>query len=160
MDARRKAGYLALDAMERELAGRDFLLGDGYTIADIALYAYTHIAGEGGFDLVGYPAISGVAGARGFSTGPHVDHGLIPRRARQDSNLRPLAPETLGWGRSIGLNLAWLLGIRPVAVTSQMGRLAAICGLFGRVLAGLPLAALLPRDYWSGVEVSACEDEP
>ncbi len=39
--------------------GRDFLVGDGYTIADIALYAYTHVAGEGGFDLVGYPAILG-----------------------------------------------------------------------------------------------------
>ena len=43
--------------MERELATREFLVGDRYTIADIALYAYTHVAGEGGFDLAGYPAI-------------------------------------------------------------------------------------------------------
>ena len=57
MEARRKAGYLALDAMERELATREFLVADRYTIADIALYAYTHVAGEGGFDLAGYPAI-------------------------------------------------------------------------------------------------------
>jgi glutathione S-transferase len=57
VEARRKAGYEALDAMERELATREFLVADRYTIADIALYAYTHVAGEGGFDLSGYPAI-------------------------------------------------------------------------------------------------------
>jgi glutathione S-transferase len=57
IEARRKAGYAALDAMERELASREFLVADTYTIADIALYAYTHVAGEGGFDLSGYPGI-------------------------------------------------------------------------------------------------------
>jgi glutathione S-transferase len=43
--------------MERELAEREFLVADCYTIADIALYAYTHVAGDGGFDLSRYPAI-------------------------------------------------------------------------------------------------------
>ncbi len=57
IEARRKAGYAALDAMERELASREFLVADTYTIADIALYAYTHVAGEGGFDLSTYPGI-------------------------------------------------------------------------------------------------------
>jgi len=57
IEARRKAGYEALDAMERELAAREFLVADRYSIADIALYAYTHVAGDGGFDLSGYPAI-------------------------------------------------------------------------------------------------------
>jgi glutathione S-transferase len=57
IEARRKAGYAALDAMERELASRRFLVADSYTIADVALYAYTHVAGEGGFELSGYPAI-------------------------------------------------------------------------------------------------------
>ncbi len=57
IDARRKGGYAALDAMERALASREFLVADTYTIADIALYAYTHVAGEGGFDLSGYPGI-------------------------------------------------------------------------------------------------------
>ncbi|HEV2981527.1 MAG TPA: glutathione binding-like protein, partial [Solirubrobacteraceae bacterium] len=57
IEARRKAGYQALDAMERELAKRDFLVADRYTIADIALYAYTHVAPEGGFDLSRYTAI-------------------------------------------------------------------------------------------------------
>ena len=59
VEARRAAGYAALDAMERELATREFLVAGRYTIADIALYAYTHVAGEGGFDLTPYPAIRG-----------------------------------------------------------------------------------------------------
>jgi glutathione S-transferase len=54
---RRRVGYLALDAMESHLAGHEFLVGGAYSIADIALYAYTHVAHEGGFDLAGYPAI-------------------------------------------------------------------------------------------------------
>jgi glutathione S-transferase len=50
-------GYAALDAMERHLDGRAYLVGDRYSIADISLYAYTHVADEGDFDLGGYPAI-------------------------------------------------------------------------------------------------------
>jgi len=57
IEARRAAGYRALDAMERELGAREFLVEGRYSIADIALYAYTHVAGEGGFDLSPYPAI-------------------------------------------------------------------------------------------------------
>lgn len=53
-----EAGYRALDAMEGRLAGHDFLVGDAYTIADIALYAYTHVAEDGGFDLARYPGIT------------------------------------------------------------------------------------------------------
>ena len=52
-----EAGHKALRALERRLDGRAFLVGDGMTLADIALYAYTHVAEEGGFDLGGYPAI-------------------------------------------------------------------------------------------------------
>lgn len=52
-------GYAALDAMEGHLVGRQFLVGERYTLADVALYAYTHVAHEGGFDLGGYPAING-----------------------------------------------------------------------------------------------------
>jgi glutathione S-transferase len=57
IDARRVRGYLTLDAMEAHLADTEFLVGDRYSIADIALYAYTHVASEGEFDLSGYPAI-------------------------------------------------------------------------------------------------------
>jgi glutathione S-transferase len=55
---RTAAGYRALDALERGLDGREWLVGDAISIADIALYGYTHVAGEGGlFDLGRYPAI-------------------------------------------------------------------------------------------------------
>lgn len=50
-------GLQALDVMERELSARDFFAGDEYSIADIALYAYTHVASEGGFDLAVFRAI-------------------------------------------------------------------------------------------------------
>jgi glutathione S-transferase len=57
LDERVAAGYRALDALERHLDGRTWLVGDGMTLADIALYAYTHVADEGGFELNRYPAI-------------------------------------------------------------------------------------------------------
>jgi glutathione S-transferase len=43
--------------MERHLDGRQFFVGDRVTVADIALYAYTHVAPEGGFQLDAYPAV-------------------------------------------------------------------------------------------------------
>lgn len=59
-----KLGYDAFGVMESHLAGsgacdhaRDFFVGKHYSIADIALYAYTHVADEGGFDMTGYPAV-------------------------------------------------------------------------------------------------------
>jgi glutathione S-transferase len=55
--AKMEGGYKALDAMERHLDEREFLVGERYSIADIALYAYTHVAHEGGFELERYPAI-------------------------------------------------------------------------------------------------------
>jgi glutathione S-transferase len=57
VEAKLAGGYAALDAMERHLAAREFLVAEQYTIADIALYAYTHVADEAGFDLLGYPQI-------------------------------------------------------------------------------------------------------
>jgi glutathione S-transferase len=50
-------GNRALAALEAHLAGRTWLVGEQMTLADIALYAYTHVADEGGFDLEPYPAI-------------------------------------------------------------------------------------------------------
>jgi len=52
----RPRGYDALAVMEGHLKSREWFVGNGYSIADIALYAYTHVADEGGFDLAGYPA--------------------------------------------------------------------------------------------------------
>ena len=52
-----KRGAEALAALELGLDGREWLAGDSMTVADIALYAYTHVADEGGFSLEAYPAI-------------------------------------------------------------------------------------------------------
>jgi glutathione S-transferase len=57
IEARRAAGRAALDVMERHLGDREYFVGERFTIADIALYAYTHVASEGGFDLETYPAV-------------------------------------------------------------------------------------------------------
>jgi glutathione S-transferase len=55
--AKFNGGLAALEAMERHLGGREFFVGDGPTVADLALYAYTHVATEGGFEIDRYPAI-------------------------------------------------------------------------------------------------------
>jgi len=51
-------GNAALKVMETHLSSRDWFAGEAYSIADIALYGYTHSAGDGGFDLAAYPAVS------------------------------------------------------------------------------------------------------
>ena len=56
---KRRLGFAALDVLERGLADRDYLVANRYTLADIGLYAYTHVAEEGGFPLERYPAIRG-----------------------------------------------------------------------------------------------------
>jgi glutathione S-transferase len=55
--SRSALGYDALGVMERYLEGRGFFVGESYSIADITLYAYTHVADEGGFDLGGFHEI-------------------------------------------------------------------------------------------------------
>lgn len=55
---RMKGGYAALDVMEKHLATRRFFVDDRYGLADIALYAYTHVAHEGEFDLSKYANIN------------------------------------------------------------------------------------------------------
>jgi glutathione S-transferase len=57
LPAKQAAGYRTLDAMQRHLAERAFLVGERYTVADIALYGYTNVAEEGGFELGRFPAI-------------------------------------------------------------------------------------------------------
>ena len=57
-EAKQKGGHRALAIMENQLNQTTYLTGDSPTTADISLYAYTHVAHEGGFDLSGYPAIS------------------------------------------------------------------------------------------------------
>ena len=57
LPARRAAGEAALRLMDEHLDGRAFFVGDAPSLADIALYAYTHVAEEGGFRLSGYPSV-------------------------------------------------------------------------------------------------------
>ena len=69
-------GYQALDVMERHLGVRQFFVGERYTIADVALYAYTHVAHEGGFNLVAYPNVRAWLGRVASEPG----HVAITRR--------------------------------------------------------------------------------
>jgi glutathione S-transferase len=57
LDLRRASGLQALKVMERHLRERPYFVGDRFTIADIALYAYTHVAPEAGLDLEPLPAV-------------------------------------------------------------------------------------------------------
>jgi len=70
LEEKKVGGYKALGIMEQRLQRHPFVTGDKYNIADIALFAYTHVADEGGFSLEGYPAIRAwierIAGRRNF----------------------------------------------------------------------------------------------
>ncbi|MBT8143227.1 MAG: glutathione S-transferase family protein [Gammaproteobacteria bacterium] len=57
IEQKREGGNAALAIMQQHLQSHDWFVGRRMTIADIALYAYTHVAGDGGFDLGNYPAI-------------------------------------------------------------------------------------------------------
>ena len=82
-------GTAALRLLEDHLSDRDFLVGERYTLADLCLYAYVHVAGDAGLDLAGYPAI-GAWIERVEATPGHVD------------DLAPIPPDTrFGMGRSI-----------------------------------------------------------
>ncbi|MEW5856135.1 MAG: glutathione S-transferase family protein [Cyanobacteriota bacterium] len=57
LNQKREPGYAALTVMEKHLTNCNFFVGERYTIADIGLFAYTHVADEGGFDLTRFSAI-------------------------------------------------------------------------------------------------------
>jgi len=57
LQEKHQRGYEALQVMDNHLTNNNFLVGESYTIADIALFAYTHVADEGGFDLSNFTAI-------------------------------------------------------------------------------------------------------
>jgi len=91
LELRRPLGYAALDVMERHLTERSFFVGERYSIADIALYAYTHVAEEGGFELNRYAAVRSWLGR--VQTQPrHVlitqDVGRTRADVRDDSSSR------------------------------------------------------------------------
>ncbi len=57
LEQKRESGYAALSVMENYLKSHTFFVDERYTIADISLFAYTHVADEGGFELTNFPAI-------------------------------------------------------------------------------------------------------
>jgi glutathione S-transferase len=73
---RRERGHAALKVMEGHLATREFFVTNRYTIADIALYAYTHVSHEGGIDLAAYPAV------RAWIARVAAQQGYIPLELR------------------------------------------------------------------------------
>jgi glutathione S-transferase len=86
---RLRAGAACLGILEQHLSERPFLAGERYTIADICVYAYVHVAGEAGLDLGRYPAVRAWI-ARVEATPGHLD------------DLQPIPPDTrFGAGRSI-----------------------------------------------------------
>jgi glutathione S-transferase len=89
MTARRQLGAEALDVLEAELAARPFLVEDRYSIADIAVYGYAHVAEEAGLDFAGRPAV----------------RAWLARVAEQPGYIEDLAPypenARAGAGRSI-----------------------------------------------------------
>ncbi len=86
-ERRRAGGVVALAVLEGHLKDRSFLVGDRYTIADIAIYGYVHVAGEAGHDLTDYPAVSAWI-ERVEATPGHVDDLVpIPPDTRLDKGL-------------------------------------------------------------------------
>jgi glutathione S-transferase len=79
LPGRIEKGYAALGVMERHLAHHRFFVADRYGIADIALYGYTHVAGEGGFNLDNFPQVNAwlarVAAEPGHVTMDHTPTG-------------------------------------------------------------------------------------
>jgi glutathione S-transferase len=86
---RRQAGAACLAVLEQHLSERSFLAGERYTIADISVYAYVHVAGEAALDLADYPAVTAWI-ERVEAVPGHVN------------DLQPIPPDTrFGAGRSI-----------------------------------------------------------
>lgn len=84
IESRRENAERALAALERTLAGASFLVGDGLTIADIGVYAYTHRAEDCGFSFAPYPALTAWLERVAHEIGP--DHAVPPYTA--DAMLR------------------------------------------------------------------------
>jgi glutathione S-transferase len=81
-ERRREASRSALEILDRHLAERTFLAADRYTIADIAVFGYAHVAGEAGIDLAEYPAVQRWIDAVTSTPGFMNDLALYPANAR------------------------------------------------------------------------------
>lgn len=88
-EVRREHGQETLRLLEQRLADQPFLVGDRYGIADISVYAYTHVAGDAGFDLADFPAMS--EWLRRVEAQPRFVNGLVPYHG----NARPGAGSSI-----------------------------------------------------------------
>jgi glutathione S-transferase len=85
-EARRAAARSALEILDRHLAGRTFLAADRYTVADIAVFGYAHVAGDAGLDLDDYPAVQRWTRAVAVTPGFMYDLAPYPPNARRDAS--------------------------------------------------------------------------
>ena len=76
LEGKWRGGNRALDAIEGHLAANEWLVGGAFSIADISVYAYTHVAEEGGFDLAPYPGYARMDRARRRPARLHPDGGI------------------------------------------------------------------------------------
>jgi glutathione S-transferase len=76
MEMRVSGSRAALDALELHLSSRTFLVGDRFSVADVSVYAYAHIAGDAGIDLAGYRAIT--AWLKQVERQPNFVNDLVP----------------------------------------------------------------------------------
>jgi glutathione S-transferase len=88
LPALRQRGYQALAVMEKHLTGNAWFSAAGYGIADIALFAYTHCAADGGFDLGAYPAV------RNWLDRVRAQPGFVPMPPYAAENRRLIAQST------------------------------------------------------------------
>jgi glutathione S-transferase len=85
-EARRAAARSALEILDRHLADRTFLAADRYTIADIAVFGYAHVAGDAGIDLAAYPAVQRWIRAVAATPGFMNDLAPYPANAHPDGS--------------------------------------------------------------------------
>ena len=86
----RSKGEMVLNLMNEHLSVRPFFVGDDYTIADIALYAYTHVAHESWYDLSNRPALKGVVGPRREPAGLRDDGRRLTAYFRTSTTTFPV----------------------------------------------------------------------
>ena len=132
LEPKRRLGYAALGVMEGHLKDREFFVADRYSIADVALYAYTHVAHEGGFELGPFHQRLAEAG-RGAARARTYNLGLA-RTVMEEVRLARARPSRLGLGR------------RRAHVRQLDGQLLRVAGIrFPRVNVGTSAPEFLTR---------------
>ena len=133
----RRAARKGLEALERGLTGKAWLVGEAYSVADISLYAYTHVAAEGGFDLEPYP------GSRAWIERVAAQPGHITiRRARR----RPRAAESARLAMQRNRRELLGCGRREPLRLDLRDQILQLTAMTGREVAGTPLGVFDQHD--------------